>query len=250
HGVMNTDNMSVAGETIDYGPCAFMDFYHPHTVYSSIDHMGRYAYGNQPPIAQWNLAQLAQCLLPIMAEPETEALKRAQAIIDGFADRFEAALTAGLRRKLGLTSAKDGDLALGQDLLKRMAENEADFTLTFRGLADMVDPAGGKDGDPRDLFNKPADFDDWVPGWRARLAEEARPADEIAAALRAANPMFIPRNHQIEAVIRVAEDNDDFGPFERLIAVLVRPFDDQPENRRYALPPRPEEVVHQTFCGT
>ncbi len=250
HGVMNTDNMSVAGETIDYGPCAFMDFYHPHTVYSSIDHMGRYAYGNQPPIAQWNLAQLGQCLLPIMSGTEAEALKRAQAIIDGFANRFETELTAGLQRKLGLDTAKAGDLALGQDLLKRMAENEADFTLTFRGLADVIDPEGGTDGDPRNLFNKPGDFDDWVGFWRARLEEEARSPQELAAALRAANPMFIPRNHQVEAVIRAAEDRDDFAPFEKLLKVLARPFDDQPENRRCALPPRPDEVVHQTFCGT
>ena len=250
HGVMNTDNMSIAGETLDYGPCAFMDFFDPHSVYSSIDRMGRYAYGNQPPIAQWNLAQLAQCLVPVMACDIGAARDEAQAIIDGFADRFEQAFTTGLRRKLGLAESAPGDLALGQDLLKCMASGHADFTLTFRALADLLDPPQENRGEPRRLFDRPEEFDDWVERWRNRLAEEGRPMARVATALRAVNPIYIPRNHLLEEAIRAAEDDADFTPFENLLDVLALPFDDLPEKRRFALPPRPDQIVHQTFCGT
>lgn len=249
HGVMNTDNMSVAGETIDYGPCAFMDDFHPQTVFSSIDHGGRYAYANQPAIAQWNLARFAETLLPLLDADEARAIELATRSVDRFAVPFVAAYTQAMRAKLGLLQPHADDLALINDLLGRMADSAADFTLTFRGLADCaVDPAG--DGAVRSLFKDPAAFDTWATVWRARLGSERGAADARGEVMRAANPAFIPRNHQVEAVIRAAEDRGDFAPFERLLAVLSRPFDDQPEAEAYARPPRPEEVVHQTFCGT
>lgn len=249
HGVMNTDNTAIAGETIDYGPCAFMDRYHPQTVFSSIDHGGRYAYANQPVIVHWNLVQLAQCLLPILDTDDDRALAAAQQAIDGFQPRFQAALTAVLRGKLGLAEAREGDLDLAQDLLVRMAENDADFTLTFRGLADLLDPAAGTDG-PRMLFADPAAFDAWADAWRVRLAEEPMPDADRAAALRAANPAVIPRNHLVEEAIRAAEDHGDLAPFEALLEALARPYEAVAGQERYRLPPRPEQVVRQTFCGT
>jgi uncharacterized protein YdiU (UPF0061 family) len=249
HGVMNTDNMSIAGETIDYGPCAFMDAYDPATVYSSIDTVGRYAYGNQPRIAKWNLARLAEALLPLLAEDKDAAVKEAQEVIGAFGTRFEAAYTAGLRRKLGLLQPGPDDLSLAQDLLERMAGNGADFTLTFRHLSDA---AGGPEADAavRGLFTDPAAFDGWVPRWRQRLAEEGGEADARRAAMRAANPAFIPRNHLVEEAISAAVSHDDYSPFETLLTVLSTPYEDQPAFGRYADPPRPEQVVRQTFCGT
>jgi uncharacterized protein YdiU (UPF0061 family) len=249
HGVMNTDNMSIAGETIDYGPCAFMDVYDLGTVYSSIDTAGRYAYGNQPRIAQWNLARLAETLLPLLAEDKDAAVKEAQDAIGGFATPFETAYAAGLSRKLGLLQPRPDDLSLAQDLLECMARNGADFTLTFRRLCDA---AAGPDGDAavRSLFAEPTAFDDWAVRWRHRLAEEAEEANERQAAMRAANPAFIPRNHLVEEAISAAVNEADFVPFESLLAVLSTPYEDQPAFGRYADPPRPEQVVQQTFCGT
>ena len=249
HGVMNTDNMSIAGETIDYGPCAFMDAYDPATVYSSIDTVGRYAYGNQPRIAQWNLARLAETLLPLLAEDKDAAVKEANEALGGFSTRFETAYAAGLRRKLGLFQPRPDDLSLAQDLLERMARNGADFTLTFRRLCDA---AASPDGDAavRSLFTDPSAFDDWAARWRHRLAEEGGEANERRAAMRAANPAFIPRNHLVEEAISAAVNNGDFSPFESLLTVLSTPYDDQPAFGRYAEPPRPDQIVHQTFCGT
>ncbi len=245
HGVMNTDNMSIAGETIDYGPCAFMDTYHPGTVYSSIDSGGRYAYGNQPRIAHWNLVRFAETLLPLLGDDEASAIAAAQAAIDTFPARFEAAWLAGFRRKLGLAQARDDDAALIQDLLKRMAENSADFTLTFRRLADAIET----DDPARGLFDDPAAFDAWATSWRQRLAAEGAAA-ERRIAMRAANPAFIPRNHRVEAVIAAAQESADFAPLDELLTVLSAPYDDQPDHAPYADPPQPHEIVHQTFCGT
>jgi uncharacterized protein YdiU (UPF0061 family) len=249
HGVMNTDNMSIAGETIDFGPCAFMDSYHPQTVYSSIDAMGRYAYGNQPRIAQWNLARFAETILPLLCDNETTAVKSAEETIAAFAGKFETAYAWGLRRKLGLLTALPDDLALAQNLLKRMAENRADFTLTFRSLCNAADDVEASDT-VRDRFAEPAAFDDWASRWRHRLGEENVDAAARGAIMRAANPLFIPRNHLVEETIAAAVNDCDFTPFDRLLAVLSRPFDDQPGFARYADPPRPDQVVHQTFCGT
>jgi uncharacterized protein YdiU (UPF0061 family) len=249
HGVMNTDNMSIAGETIDYGPCAFMDAYHAGTVYSSIDTMGRYAYGNQPSIAQWNLARLAETLLPLLAEDRDAAVRMAQEAIATFATRFETAYSAGLSRKLGLFQPRPDDLSLAQDLLERMAGNGADFTLTFRWLSDAAASSEG-DAAVRSLFTDPSAFDDWAGKWRYRLAEEGAEANQRRAAMRVANPAFIPRNHLVEEAISAAVNDGDFSPFESLLTVLSRPYDDQPAFGRYADPPRPDQVVHQTFCGT
>ena len=249
HGVMNTDNMSIAGETIDYGPCAFMDIYHLETVYSSIDKLGRYAYGNQPRIAQWNLSRLAETLLPLLAEDEDVAVKQAQEAIDAFTRRFETAYAAGLSRKLGLLQPRPDDLSLAQDLLERMARNGADFTLTFRRLCDAV-ANPDSDAAVRSLFTDPSAFDDWAARWRHRLAAERGEPSERRAAMCANNPAFIPRNHLVEEAISAAVNNGDFSPFESLLTVLSFPYDDQLAFGRYAHSPRPDQVVHQTFCGT
>jgi serine/tyrosine/threonine adenylyltransferase len=245
HGVMNTDNTSISGETIDYGPCAFMDHYDPAQVFSSIDEMGRYAYANQPRIALWNLTRLAECLLPLFSDEQEKAIAEAQEILGAFPEKFAAAYQAGLRAKIGLFTARDGDEALVQDLLDAIAQGKADFTLTFRRLGD----AASDSGEVRALFAEPAAFDEWIGRWRQRIAEEPQSQAERKAAMRSVNPAFIPRNHRIEAVIAAAV-MDDYAPFEELIKVLAKPFEDQPEFADYANPPKPEERVCQTFCGT
>jgi uncharacterized protein YdiU (UPF0061 family) len=246
HGVMNTDNCSISGETIDYGPCAFMDEYNPAQVFSSIDEMGRYAYANQPQIALWNLTRLAECLLPLFSDDKDSAIEQAQFILGEFAEKFTTAYQSGLRRKIGLFTERDGDEALVQDLLDAMAKNQADFTLTFRHLSD----AAGDDADKvRDQFTDPAAYEEWATRWRQRLAEEPQSAAERQAAMQSVNPAFIPRNHRIEAVIAAAV-NDDYKPFEELLTVLSKPFEDQPQFAAYAEPPLPNQRVTQTFCGT
>ncbi|MGY3452980.1 uncharacterized protein YdiU (UPF0061 family) [Bradyrhizobium sp. USDA 4353] len=248
HGVMNTDNTSVSGETIDYGPCAFMDAYDPKQVFSSIDEFGRYAFANQPRIAMWNLTRLAECLLPLFDADKDQAVKQAEAALDGFAAQFTEAHQAGLRRKLGLFSQREGDQPLAQALFDAMAAAKADFTLTFRRLSDAA--GSGDLGEVRALFEDPTGFDEWAARWQQRLAAEPQTAAERREAMRKVNPAFIPRNHRIEAVITAAVENDDYAPFEELHAVLARPYDDQPERADYAEPPQPEERVLQTFCGT
>ncbi|WP_170358912.1 protein adenylyltransferase SelO [Ruegeria arenilitoris] len=235
HGVMNTDNCAISGETIDYGPCAFMDSYHPNTVYSSIDRMGRYAYSNQPEIAVWNLAQLATALIQ-QIEDKQAAVEEATEIVHAMPDLMQQHWLRRFRAKIGLTTEEDGDLALISDLLTRMAQNQADFTNTFRAL--------GSDA-ARDQFTDPAAFDGWAEGWRARLTREADPA----AVMHAANPAFIPRNHRVEQMIQAAVQGD-YGPFHRLNAVLARPYDDQHDAADLRRPPTQDEVVHATFCGT
>ncbi len=249
HGVMNTDNTSISGETIDYGPCAFMDHYDPATVFSSIDEQGRYAYANQPRIALWNLTRLAECLLPLLSDVQDTAIAEAQAVLEGFAERFDGAYQGGLRSKLGLFTARDGDPALAQDLLDAMAKNQADFTLTFRRLSDAAqDPAD--DREVRQLFADPAAYDDWAARWRQRISDEPQDAAARRTAMRGVNPAFIPRNHRIEAVIEAAVNCDDFAPFEELLAVLSEPYEDQPSLSAYAEPPEPHQRVLKTFCGT
>jgi uncharacterized protein YdiU (UPF0061 family) len=249
HGVMNTDNMSIAGETIDFGPCAFMDEFNPGAVYSSIDRGGRYAYANQPRIAQWNLARLAEALLPLLDSDEDAAVGQAQEAIARFSGLFKDAYTAGMRRKLGLREAKPDDLELGQSLLELMAAEHADFTLTFRNLsAAALGPS--HDELVRRQFADGSAFDGWAVRWRERLAAEGGSAELRSAGMRAVNPAFIARNHLVEEVIQAAAASADFEPFERLVRVLATPYQDQPEASRYALPPRPDQVVRQTFCGT
>jgi uncharacterized protein YdiU (UPF0061 family) len=247
HGVMNTDNMTISGETIDYGPCAFMDAYHPATVFSSIDARGRYAYANQPNIAVWNLARLAETLLPLIDRDEDAAVEAAKTALSGFQAAYEAAFHAGVRRKFGLSTEETDDLGLASALLDLMAADGADFTLVFRALSDDAEDDGDR---ARALFMSVDAFDAWSRNWRERLAREPREASEIAASMRAVNPKHIARNHRVEEAIRAAVDRGDFEPFERLVEVLARPFDDQPDMQAYALPPKPEERVLQTFCGT
>ncbi|GJE58798.1 protein adenylyltransferase SelO [Methylobacterium trifolii] len=246
HGVMNTDNMSVAGETIDYGPCAFLDAYDPRTVYSSIDARGRYAYGKQPGIALWNLTRLAEALLPLLGT-EDAAVVKAEAALSAFKPRFEAAYRGGLARKLGLSGASEGDVALADDLLARMAENQADFTLTFRRLCDAAERPEAHTT-VRDLFVDPTAYDAWVPRWRERLRAQA-PA-VTAAAMRTVNPAFVPRNHRVEAMIEAAVERDDFAPFEELLSVLSRPYEDQPSHAHYAEAPEDGGAGYRTYCGT
>jgi uncharacterized protein YdiU (UPF0061 family) len=246
HGVMNTDNMSVAGETIDYGPCAFMDAFHPATVFSSIDRQGRYAWGAQPTIGHWNLSRLAQALLPVMDADPDAAQRSAQAAVDAFPDLYGAAWTAEMRAKLGLETAEATDGALAQALLKRMADDGADFTLTFRALAAAAE---GDDAPFLERFTDRAAAAKWLAAWRARAARDAGDPAARADALRRANPAFVPRNHQVEKALTEAYEGD-LGPFRRLHAVLARPFDDQPEAADLSLPPAPGEEVRATFCGT
>jgi uncharacterized protein YdiU (UPF0061 family) len=252
HGVMNTDNTSISGETIDYGPCAFMEAHDPAKVYSSIDHGGRYAYGNQPRVALWNLARLAESLLPVLAQEsgsEEAGLVVANKALSAFEPQFEAAHGAGMRRKLGLVAERDDDGALAENLLQCMAANRADFTLTFRRLCDA---AAGPEGDAGvcALFADPAAYDGWAAGWRRRLEEESADGLARVAAMRRVNPVFIPRNHIVEAALEAANLRQDFRPFEDLFSVISRPYDERPGLERYSTPARPEECVLQTFCGT
>ncbi len=248
HGVMNTDNASIAGETIDYGPCAFMDTYHPGTVFSSIDQAGRYAYANQPRIAQWNMARLAETMLGLLAENADAALAQAQELIDGFPALYEPALADVMRAKLGLATARDDDMVLVTDLFALMADNEADFTLVFRALSHVVADAA-KEATLRALFKEPAALDAWLARWRARLEQEFDDAVAIGARMLAANPAVIPRNHRVEEAIAAALV-DDLAPFERLIEALATPFEERAETATYMQPPQPHEIVQQTFCGT
>jgi serine/tyrosine/threonine adenylyltransferase len=248
HGVLNTDNTAISGETIDYGPCAFMDAYHPEKVFSSIDQFGRYAFANQPAVIKWNLARFAETLLPLMADGRDNAIEVANASISRFNDHYNEAYLSGLRQKLGLALEMEGDLELGADLLARMAEGQADFTLTFRALSEAAaDPK--RDMDARALFANPAALDEWVKQWRERLSREDQSGNARRASMRAVNPMFIPRNHRIEAAIADAESGR-FDKFHELVDVLQHPYEDQPGFTDYAKPPTPEEEVQQTFCGT
>jgi serine/tyrosine/threonine adenylyltransferase len=246
HGVMNTDNMSIAGETIDYGPCAFMDAYHPGTVYSSIDHRGRYAYGNQPRIAHWNLSRLAQSLLPLLDDDVDKAVQEAQAAIDGFGERFERAYRARFRAKLGLVEAHEGDAALIDNLLQGMSETGADFTNTFRALCHAAE---GTNGPFQAQIGENPALDAWLACWQARLAQESADPDSRATAMRRANPAVIARNHRVEAALDAAVAGD-LHPLEALLQALADPSKERPEGDYYTRPPQPHEVVQQTFCGT
>jgi uncharacterized protein YdiU (UPF0061 family) len=253
HGVMNTDNTSISGETLDYGPCAFLDEYDPSKKFSSIDHGGRYAFGNQPRIALWNMARFAETLLGLLADDQDEALLLAKEELGRFPALFDAAHLRVLRAKLGLTEERakehSDDLALANDLLGRLAENHVDFTSFFRRLcASAADPSA--DDAVRSLFENPDAFSSWAEGWRRRLAAEALSPAARAASMRRANPAFIPRNHRVEEAIEAAVRRADFAPFERLGDVLARPYDDQPAHADLAAPPGPEWRGYRTFCGT
>jgi uncharacterized protein YdiU (UPF0061 family) len=245
---MNTDNMALSGETIDYGPCAFMDEYDPKTVFSSIDHGGRYSYGNQPAIAQWNLARLAETLLPLIDPDPDKAVGLATAVLEPFIDQFDSLFLEGMRRKLGLSTALDGDAELVRNLLTLMQQSHADFTLTFSRLTLMAaDPA--EQPRVRELFSAESDIEQWLQTWQERLANDPQGATERVAGLRCANPVYIPRNHRVEAALTAAEGGD-YTLFRKLLGILQRPYDDQPEVADYSQPPQPSERVLQTFCGT
>jgi protein adenylyltransferase len=247
--VMNTDNMAIAGETIDYGPCAFMDAYDPSAVFSAIDQYGRYAYFRQPAIGQWNLARLAECLLPLLADDADAAVAAANEALGAYTSWFEQAYQGGLRRKLGLFAECAGDAELARDLLEAMRANRADFTLTFRRLSEAP-PGDEDDGGVRSLFADPSAYDAWASRWRRRLEQESTDAATRRSTMLAVNPAYIPRNHRVEAAIRAAVDDDDFAPLHELVTVLSQPFDDQPAFAQYADPPAAHERVLRTFCGT
>ena len=234
HGVMNTDNTAISGETIDYGPCAFLDEYHPRKTFSSIDELGRYSFMNQPRIAQWNLLRLGEALLPLISKDQDDAAKIATNAIEAFGPRFQSEYASVMRAKLGLRTEDPGDLDMVMDLLMRLATDEVDYTVFFRTLS--TDPASLED--------------EWIERWRARLEQEGESPVSRRDAMRRVNPAFIPRNHRVEEAIAAAYAKDDFAPFERLVRVLARPFDDQAEDAELATPPKPEERVTQTFCGT
>jgi len=244
HGVMNTDNMAISGETIDYGPCAFMDHYDPATVFSSIDTHGRYAYANQPRIAQWNLARLAETLLPLIDADGNRAIARATEVVNAFPEQYERHWLKGMRAKLGLVSEDETDLNLATGFLTAMEGKKVDYTLAFRYLADA---ALGEEEPIRALFADPSAYDLWSGHWRARLARETVAPTLRAQAMRRANPMFIPRNHRVEEALSAAVEGGDYAPFETLLNILSRPFDDQPEFAACAEPP-PEGYGHyRTF---
>jgi uncharacterized protein YdiU (UPF0061 family) len=248
HGVMNTDNMALSGETIDYGPCAFMDQYDPKTVFSSIDHNGRYAYTNQAAIAQWNLARFAETLLPLIDPDIDEAVGLATEVVAAFMDQFDARFLTGMRGKLGLSSARDEDAELVRALLTTMQHSRADFTLTFRRLA-LLAHAPVEQPRFRELFTADSAIDQWLEQWRKRLAIDPQSGPERATSMRATNPALIPRNHRVEFALTAAESGD-YTPFRKLLGILQRPYEEHPDAAEYSLPPEPSERVLQTFCGT
>jgi uncharacterized protein YdiU (UPF0061 family) len=241
HGVMNTDNMAVSGETIDYGPCAFMNAYRPDTVFSSIDHGGRYAYGNQPAIAEWNLARFAEALVPLLGPDQDKAVALATEALGEFPALFERYWLAGMRQKLGLHTGEAGDSELVRSLLGWMERSRADFTNTFRDLSSGEPPAGDRYRDP--------DFRAWYARWQDRLGREGRPAASACAAMRAVNPAVIPRNHRVEEALSAAADRDDLSVLHRLLGVLASPYEEAAATALYRDPPA-DDRNYRTFCGT
>ena len=240
HGVMNTDNTAISGETIDYGPCAFMDAFHPRCVFSSIDSHARYAWGNQPDIGLWNLARFAETLLPLLSADPAEATTIAETALSSYPVRFNGQYVTRFRAKLGLPP--EAPVELIQECLDLLASHEIDFTLFFRHLTRVAD---GEDDDMlTTMFSRREPFDEWFAKWRS----EAVPARHLAD-MRAANPVLIPRNHRVEQAIQGAY-GADFAPFHRLVDALTTPYADQPEYADLETPPCPDEIVHETFCGT
>jgi uncharacterized protein YdiU (UPF0061 family) len=244
HGVMNTDNMAISGETIDYGPCAFMDHYDPATVFSSIDTHGRYAYANQPRIAQWNLARLAETLLPLIDADGNRAVARATEVVNAFPEQYELYWLRGMRAKLGLVIGDEADLNLATGFLTAMEGKKVDYTRAFRYLADA---AVGQEEPIRALFADPSAYDLWSRHWRERLAREAVAPLARAQAMRRVNPVFIPRNHRVEEALSAAVEHDDYAPFETLLNILSRPFDDRPEFAAFAEPAPEGQGHYRTF---
>lgn len=236
HGVMNTDNMTISGETIDFGPCAFMDEYHPDTVFSSIDRRGRYAFANQAPIAQWNLARFAESLLPLLAETTEEAIDIAQEIIEKFADLYKNNWLKMMSAKLGLINSQSQDQELITELLGLMAKYKLDYTNTFYDLSSESLDVSGK-----------LDLEQWLNNWQKRIKETK---EESLKLMKKTNPVFIPRNHKVEQALRAAEDKNDLLLFNKLLEILQKPYDVNKNYDEYMLPPSLDEKVEQTFCGT
>lgn len=249
HGVMNTDNMAISGETIDYGPCAFLDTYDPGMVLSSIDRQGRYAYGRQPQIAQWNLARFGECLLPLISDDRDKAVETIVERLSGFAREFETAYHGRFLEKLGIADERPGDRDLVTGLLSLMQMGQTDFTLTFRRLADLADPKADA-GAFLSLFGGNAGVEPWMTAWRSRIAADGRSLLDVAAAMRKINPAIIPRNHQVERALDAIIEGSDGSAYIRLLKAVTRPFDERPEDADLALPPHPDERVGATFCGT
>jgi uncharacterized protein YdiU (UPF0061 family) len=245
HGVMNTDNTTISGETIDYGPCAFMDVYDPATVFSSIDHAGRYAYGNQPRIVHWNLARLGEAMLPLFAAEAEPAIEAANGVLQTFGGRYDAHWLAGMRTKLGLAGAADGDATLAADLLELLGAQAVDLTVAMRSLSSAV---RGDAAPSRTLFADPATFDDWAARWQARR-DDGRDPSVVAASMDAVNPVYIPRNHLVEAALTAATDGD-LAPFSELLAAVSHPYDERPGLDAHRWPAPPDSGRHVTFCGT
>lgn len=256
HGVMNTDNMLVSGETVDYGPCAFMEGFHPATVFSSIDQRGRYAYGNQPAIAHWNLAWLAQSLLLLVDASDAQVMKKLQAVLDGFVDQYQQAYQQRMCAKIGIQKVDETADKLVDDLLVLMAKHDIDFTLGFRVLSEWLErnelKAETNAGTiaVSDLYSLPGEFQSWIQRWQQHLGVfEGVEVGAIRNSMNACNPVFIARNHQVEKAIN-AGNVGNFEPFNRLVDLLATPFDFDPDFSDYAMPAKPEEQVLKTFCGT
>ena len=248
HGVMNTDNTSIVGETIDYGPCAFMDSYNPSTVFSSIDAHGRYAFGNQPSIAHWNMACFANCLAPLIDQDSDKAEEQAQEVINQFPNKMKVALMTVMCKKIGLKSTNSNSQETLQKLLSIMLDNESDYTLTFRYLSEIIKGKGNTLFKKQFLEHK--QISNWLKEWTDLIKDQSLSKKEIALSMESSNPVFIPRNHLVEKAIEAAVENNDFSEMKTLLAILNRPYEEQSSYSDFMKPPKPHEVVHQTFCGT
>ena len=248
HGVMNTDNTSIVGETIDYGPCAFMDEYNPSTVFSSIDAHGRYAFGNQPLIAQWNMACFANSLLGLIDKDTEKATDKAQKVINNFPNKMSEALMSVMCKKIGLDSTKTNSQETLTKLLRIMLDNKSDYTLTFRYLSEII--KGKRDSLFKQQFLEHKQISNWLKEWKELIKDQNLAKKEIALSMESSNPVFIPRNHLVERAIEAAVENNDFSEMKTLLTILSKPYEEQSKYGEYMKPPKPLEVVHQTFCGT
>ena len=248
HGVMNTDNTSIVGETIDYGPCAFMDEYNPSTVFSSIDAHGRYAFGNQPLIAQWNMACFANSLLGLIDKDTEKATSKAQKVINNFPNKMSEAVMSVMCKKIGLDSTKTNSQEALTKLLRIMLDNKSDYTLTFRYLSEII--KGKRDSSFKQQFLEHNQISNWLKEWKELIKDQDLAKKEIVLSMESSNPVFIPRNHLVERAIEAAVENNDFSEMKTLLTILSNPYEEQSKYGEYMKPPKPLEVVHQTFCGT
>ena len=247
HGVMNTDNTAISGQTIDYGPCAFMDTFSPATVFSSIDTQGRYAYGNQPPILIWNLCRLAETLLPLIDDDKDAAVEIVTKEVKGFEKEFKNNWLNLMRRKIGLNTEEENDFELIQTLLNAMQEGEADFTLTFRRLSQVT---LGDRATIRDLFSNPAPYELWEAEWISRLQNETPQPGSRVSMMNKVNPIYIPRNHKVEEALSMAVEEGDLKEFQNLLSIVSNPFNEIAGQEKYSNPAPKTNVPYRTFCGT